>query len=176
MGPLYLKQRIYQTLWNQCCKMPKSLLRSSSSHKLIYTWCLISHKPMCNLEVVKFHNEKLYIEFQAHWSIGFVFLFPRQYRGLTSLRHLWPQSSMYTPPHYQKPQVVSFCSVSTSHNIIWQMHLFVRLKKSFTGEMTFKLRHEGKKELTGHWELEMQLQKLWWVGKSSNVGGWTNYP
>ena len=156
--------------------MPKSLLRSSSSHKLISSWCLISHKPMCNLEIVKFHNEKLYIEFQAHCSIVFVFLFPLQYLGLTSLRHLWPQSSMYTVHHYKKPQVLSFCSVSTSHNIIWQMHLFVRLKKSFTGKMTFKLRHERKKDLTGHWELERQLQKLVCVGKSSNVGGWTNYP
>lgn len=70
-GALYLKQPIYQTLSNQQCKMPKSLLRSSGSHRLISTWCLISHQPKCNLGVVKFHNEELYVEFQAHFSIAF---------------------------------------------------------------------------------------------------------
>lgn len=43
------------------------------------------------------------------------------------------------------------------------MHLFVRLKKSFTGEMTFKLRHEGKKGI--NWSLR--------VGNAvAETGGW----
>ena len=142
MGPSTLNSLSIKLLSNQQCKMPKSLLRSSGSHRLISTWCLISHQPKCNLGVVKFHNEELYVKFQAHFSIAFSSpgSWPhKSYASLTSKFYV------LTLPHCQKPQAVSFCSVSIPHNIIWQMHLFVRLKKGFTREMTFKLRHKEKK-------------------------------
>lgn len=105
-------------------------------------WCSVFHQPMCNFGEVKFLNEKLHIEFQAHFST----VFPLQELSLTNLSCHGIVGLKLLCPTLSKSPGVAFCSVSIPYDTISQMHLLVRLKEGFPWEMTFKLSHERKLE------------------------------
>lgn len=66
-------------------------------------------------------------------------------------------------PHWQKPYAVSFCSISIPHEIIWQMHLFLRHKEGLLGKwhLNGDIEENRNEVVTESWKCSCR-----------NFGGW----